>query len=319
MFWAIDAFKGSPIKKHFNDIRNKMDSKNESLNGIAHLLDYIRENIGYYKGIGSKELVDFPIINKRIIMDNFEAFKSSNYEANELHWVSTSGSTGVPFKACQDISKRNRTIADLLYIHEKNGWSLGDRYVFLRAWTSNYNSSKLKSFMQNSINSDAIAFGEKSKEDLRMRLKNDKKIKVILGYASALEDFVNYLEEKGDSEQLFNIKVIFTGSDNLSELAKQKLEKMFKCPVINRYSNEEQGPMAYTPAYADIFVLNTASYHFELFKLDKDEPANKGEIGRLIVTDLYNRAMPFIRYDTGDLAISNDEDGNRIRTLSSIE
>ena len=118
---------------------------------------------------------------------------------------------------------------------------------------------------------------------------------------------------------MFKIKVIFTVSDNLSNSAKNKLEKMFGCPVINRYSNEELGLLAYTPAYSNIFSLNTASYYFELLKLNSDESADIGEVGRLVITDLYNRSMPFIRYDTGDLAISNDRDRKQITSLSSFQ
>lgn len=36
--------------------------------------------------------------------------------------------------------------------------------------------------------------------------------------------------------------------------------------------------------------------------MDSDEPVEKGEIGRIVVTDFSNYAMPMIRYDIGDLA-----------------
>lgn len=251
------------------------------------------------------------------MMENFDLFQSKEYIGSDLHWVSTSGSTGVPFKANQDSNKRNRNIADLIYVHSKNGWYIGDKYVYLRAWISKYSVSRLRVFLQNYIAIDIVNFNDDKKESLRKLLKGDKKIKVILGYASALESFVTYLEEKGDNKSMFNIKVVFTVSDHLTNSAKIRIEKMFGCTVINRYSNEEMGVLAYTPAYSDIFHLNTASYYFELLKLDSDEPADPGEVGRLVITDLYNRSMPFIRYDTGDLAIS--EEGKDIKTLTSFQ
>lgn len=38
-------------------------------------------------------------------------------------------------------------------------------------------------------------------------------------------------------------------------------------------------------------------------KIDIDESANPNEIGRIVITDLFNKAFPMIRYDTGDLGI----------------
>ena len=37
--------------------------------------------------------------------------------------------------------------------------------------------------------------------------------------------------------------------------------------------------------------------------MEEDKPAKVGDEGRIVVTDLFNRAVPLIRYDTGDVAI----------------
>ena len=47
--------------------------------------------------------------------------------------------------------------------------------------------------------------------------------------------------------------------------------------------------------------VNTGSYYFEVLKMDSDEPAEDGELGRLVITDYFNRAFPIIRYENGDL------------------
>lgn len=56
--------------------------------------------------------------------------------------------------------------------------------------------------------------------------------------------------------------------------------------------------------------INVASYHIEILKEDSDEHVAPGEIGRVIVTDMYSHAMPLIRYDTGDLAYYSDQSCN---------
>ena len=157
---------------------------------------------------------------------------------------------------------------------------------------------------------------EKECEKIRNILKK-KKIKVIVGYASAIEIFVNYLYKKNDNYTMYYIKTVITDSDTLKPNVKEKIEKMFNCNVCNRYSNEEQGIIGMTMPNSDKFSLNTADYYFEILKIDSNMPVEPGEIGRLVITDLYNYAMPFIRYDTGDLVKSSDKD--IILSLDSLE
>src|SRR5690606_37868644 len=49
------------------------------------------------------------------------------------------------------------------------------------------------------------------------------------------------------------------------------------------------------------FLVNTELVAWESLRAD-GEPAAPGEVGRVVLTDLHNRVMPFLRYDTGDLA-----------------
>ena len=52
-----------------------------------------------------------------------------------------------------------------------------------------------------------------------------------------------------------------------------------------------------------VFRLNKANCKIELLDLDSDEPVSMGQPGRVVVTDMTNRAMPMIRYDIGDVAV----------------
>ena len=72
------------------------------------------------------------------------------------------------------------------------------------------------------------------------------------------------------------------------------------------YSNEENGNIGISVAGTDDgYYVDTESYYVELLKLDSDEPAEDGEIGRIVITDLYNYAFPILRYENGDLAIAD--------------
>jgi len=50
--------------------------------------------------------------------------------------------------------------------------------------------------------------------------------------------------------------------------------------------------------------------------VDEDgNPVTEGEKGRIIATDLFNYAMPFIRYDTGDMGVYSTEECSCRRKL----
>ena len=47
-----------------------------------------------------------------------------------------------------------------------------------------------------------------------------------------------------------------------------------------------------------------------VLKLDSDEPAEPGELGRIVITDLFNYAFPILRYDNGDTAVATRKEKN---------
>ncbi|WP_213975744.1 hypothetical protein [Tepidanaerobacter acetatoxydans] len=146
----------------------------------------------------------------------------------------------------------------------------------------------------------------------------DKKLKCILGYATSLDIISKYLLDKGDTPDLFNIKIVISGAETLREITRKNLKKVFGCNVVSRYSNQENGILSQEPINKKFFALNNASYYFEFLKLNSDDEAEAGELARVIVTDIFNYAMPMIRYDTGDLAIVK-KDARYGRVIDSIE
>jgi len=140
-------------------------------------------------------------------------------------------------------------------------------------------------------------------EFIRKTLKADRKIRMILGYPSALNNFANYLLICGDTADMYNIDVIIGYGEAFPKSSQMKLKKLFDCNVVSLYSNQENGMLAMQCVEHKEFHVNSASFFIELLKLDADEPAGIGEAGRIVVTDLFNYATPLIRYDTGDTAI----------------
>ena len=93
-------------------------------------------------------------------------------------------------------------------------------------------------------------------------------------------------------------KHVFTTGSTLPDEYRKEIEKAFGCDVIDSYSCEGTPNTYETPAHDGYHVTD---YYGIIEVLDEnDRPITDG-IGRVVSTDLWNLAHPFIRYDTQDL------------------
>ena len=85
------------------------------------------------------------------------------------------------------------------------------------------------------------------------------------------------------------------------------------------YSNEENGIMGLQNEDNEGYHIDTETYYYEILKMDSDEPAEPGELGRIVITDLFNYAFPIIRYDNGDTAVAvRKEKNGRFKLCLSV-
>lgn len=321
-FWILDFLRGSPIRKHYCDIKSICDKEEGYEDRIRlhldRLLSHAVNKSEFYKEYkGYKSINDFPVIDKNVIKENYNQILAKDYNEQDLHNMSTSGSTGTPFTILQDKDKRNRVLAEIIYFGEEANYKLGDRNVFFKAWSEHNKKSKLQAYMQNLIMLDISKMNDERLEEIRQTLKKNK-VKCILGIAYSLDIISKYLLEKGDTPDMFNIKIVISGAEVLHLETRENLKKVFGCDVVSRYSNQENGILAQEFLNKTTFKINTASYYYEFLKLDSDEYASPGELSRIVLTDLFNYAMPMVRYDTGDLAIVG-HDSTHGKVIKTVE
>ena len=91
-------------------------------------------------------------------------------------------------------------------------------------------------------------------------------------------------------------------ADTLRDHMRARIERVYGCPVTNRYGSRELGDIAgQCSAVQGLHVFPWANY-VEVVD-DAGRPVGPGEEGELAVTSLINRAMPLIRYRIGDRGI----------------
>ncbi len=311
IFWTIDFIKGAPIKNHIKDISNILNnySSNESIKKrkeyLSDLLKHATSSTDFYQNIPYNSLNNFPLINKNIIQSKPEEFESSLYRNKVNKLICTSGSTGAVLKIKHDKNKVHRTTADTLYFSKKIGFKTGSKLFYFRHWNEYYKKSKLLRIVQNIKPIEVLKITKNSTEELISEVKNASSNVFWLGYSSAFEQTCNHLESIKALSLNNNVKGIIAISEGLNKSTKARLKKYFKAPVVSRYSNMENGILAQQEIDSDHFTINWASFYVEVFKFDEDILAESGELGRIIITDLFNYCTPMIRYDTGDIGIVN--------------
>ncbi len=308
-FWLLDALKGGKIKKNLDEIKYLMEKEDISDwqdKKIALLLKTAVANCEFYRDYSKyTELSECPVINKAVIKDNYNEMISAAYDRTTLHKMSTSGSTGTPFEILQNPEKRNRVVAELIYFNSIIGQNLGDKFIFYRVWTDKNKKSRIEQIKQNLVPIDILRLDDSNLGNIVDILLKDKKIKSTLAYASTYDMIYNYMKKNGIKGD-FEVKAMVSSSELLTDVTRDGLEGIIGCRVVNRYSNQENGVIAQSDLVHRELVINKAGYYVEILKLDCDKPAQPGETGRIVITDLFNYAMPLIRYDTGDMGIIAD-------------
>ena len=245
-------------------------------------------------------------MDKMAFIKNHNAIKSREVFDKPLHVSSTSGSTGTPFKVEQDSEKRSRTIADLKVFGELARYNSHEKMLQLRSYVGKPLDRKIDE-AENIWRYDIFGLNEDKIQDLIDFILQYKPV-IVFGYVSTLDTICSYILKSGKTYD-FGVRSVLVGAEALTDEIAGKMQQVFKCPVFDRYSNMEMGILAQREYGKTFFKVNRASYDFECLKLDSDEWAEEGEVGRLVFTDLYNHVFPMIRYDTGDLGTYVKVDG----------
>ena len=129
----------------------------------------------------------------------------------------------------------------------------------------------------------------------------------IYGTASSLEDLAGEICELRLPVPSQPVACVTTG-DNSTSVGLDRVRRTFGCPVHSWYGSSELSGYA-AGTVPDVSGISYAFNPWVTYVEVTDEvgrPLPPGEPGHLVMTDLNNHVMPFIRYDTGDRAAMAD-------------
>jgi len=281
---------------------------------LLRLVNYAYRYVPYYQhlfeaaGLHPSDLQEdlahlsqLPILTKAIVRERWnEMLTTESARRKSMSKLSTSGSTGQPLIFMQDTNFRDSVTADIQRHMGWAGWTLGapQAVIWGAPFTQDlkrrirtqlidwvWNRLQINAFMM--TNQTMMAFAE------QVRRHNPR---ILFGYASSLHRFAQFVQDSPYRGLTFD--GVFSGAELLLPTVREYLEETFQCRVFNHYGTNELGGMACEcEAHTGLHISVENSY-VEI--LSEGRPTKPGEVGDLIITNLNNLGMPFIRYSIGD-------------------
>ena len=301
-FWQEDKKQGELIHKQYKEIKAVLAKQDIAWVEVQYkkLKEHAIKETEFYKHYQISD--EFPVMNKNILMKNMDSCKAKGGFEKPLHVTYTSGSTGIPFAVVQDYRKRKRTIADLKVFGEMCDYPSHERMLFFRIINDTLHRTKEQEEIENIYYIDSSLLDDVHLQNMLEAILV-KKPRIIFSYSSTLIELTKYIEKLKIPSKCFSMKAVLNAGESLAEEERKRMECVYGCRVYRRYSDMELGILGQDLGDGGSYSLNYGSYYFECLKKDSDKPAADGEVGRIVITDLFNYAFPMIRYDTGDLGI----------------
>ena len=280
---------------------------------LQALLEHAAKHVPYYRDLfrergiqlshltSPQDFARMPVLNKSILQAKPERLLAEDRAKGAGVPNASGGSTGKPAQFFQDAEYWDRACASQWFVEQWWGIRPGDRTASLwgadrdipeQTWKERFWSAIAQTRVCN-----AFALTVPQMERF-LKMLVSWQPRYVIGYASALEVFSRFLLER----PAFRVRphAVKTTAEALTEEQREIIEKAFACPVYNFYGSREINNLAAEcPAHQGMHV-NALGRYVEIVD-DAGHALPPGVPGRILVTDLTNYFMPFLRYEIEDI------------------
>ena len=276
---------------------------------LHRMVKFCRHQVPYYQqlfseyGLHENQVTDvshirkIPTLSKSTLRENIENIRSKT--SNPYMIQQTSGSTGTPLVLGVDEQTYKLAMALLVDHEEYHGIPFGARRATFAGRMlqrpddmtppfSRYNEAENQR-LYSSYHLNAETFPH-----YRADLERFKPIEII-GYPSAISDLAAHYERSG-TQPHFSPTAVITNSETLLTWQRDRIERVFKCPVFDYYGTAEYVIFAGQD--------NQAQYRTNpllgITEVQTQSPSQ--DSGPILATTLTNHYMPLLRYEVGDTA-----------------
>lgn len=308
----FNGFDINKAKQVLHKIQKLSDSDFEKhiLDKRMDIVEHHKSNNPFYqnliKDLDIKSWEHVPIMTKQDLQRPLKERLSKGFTNKNVYINKTSGSSGDPFIFAKDKFCHALTWAEII---DRFGWynidfntSKQARFYGIPLDKKGYYKERIKDVFSNRYRFSIFDLSDDAFEKCLKKFKSSK-FDFINGYTSPIVQFAKFLKEKNIILNTVcpSLKSCVVTSEILFESDKKLMEQQFGVPVINEYGASELDLIAFQNPKNE-WQLNSETLFVEILD-DQNMPVPDGKEGRVVITSLYNKAHPFIRYDIGDIGV----------------
>lgn len=313
-----DPLLAKAFRQNFHEQwRSPQEIKYQQLEALKRLLKHAEQNVPYYQKIFAdlgfqperldnlSQLQQLPFLTKKTIRENLPHLVARNFPKENLRLNHTGGSTGEPLTFYNTTDCQRVASAATEWCYHLSGYRPGLKRAFL--WGSERDlegqtgwGQSFHNFATNTRWYNSFRLPLDQMRNIAWELKTWP-VEFLCGYSSSVFLLARFCLTE-------NLKIPLKGcqttAGTLHPSMRQTINAAFGVEPHNRYGCREMGLIACDcDRHQGLHVLDLDKI-VEIIGFD-EKPARPGEIGRIIVTDLNNFGMPWIRYEIRDLAVAS--------------
>lgn len=310
---------GFPIHEAITDFEkiksiSEADFENYVNEKRRAIVEYHLKNNKSYQNLVGKVRVEnwneLPVMTKKDFQKPLQERLSAGFTLKNVYVNKTSGSSGDPFVFAKDKFSHALTWANII---NRFGWfgidfnsSLQARFYGIPLDFIGNTKERIKDFLSHRYRFPIFDLSDAFLETVLVKFSK-KRFDYINGYTSSIVLFAKFLQHKNIVLTTIcpTLKCCVVTSEMLFEEDKLLMEKQFGVPIVNEYGASELDLIAFQNINGE-WQVNSETLFVEI--LDENNTIlPHGKEGRIVITSLYNKAHPFIRYDIGDIGVLDEK------------